>query len=111
MTELKFAEEEACYSQQTLVKMLSDSNYKFVPISDYGNDQFYCYVEYRELNSVKDFLTRLGFNVKYKTYFGKLGLIMSGKFRDTVEPIVFTRDDVKRVLMDVPDTYVGPRVL
>ena len=112
MSELKFADHKDCFSQQTIVKMLRGVNYRFEPITEYGNEQFYCVTECKETNKIKDLLLRLGIKVKYKTFEGRLGLLMCGKYCDQIiEPMVFTRDDVQRILMDVPGRYVGPSVL
>ena len=112
MTELKFVANEPCYSQQTIVKMLSKNPYRFEPIDEYGNENFYCVVLYEETSLIKDFLKKLGIKVKYKTYEGKMGLITCGKYCDTcIEPMVFTRDDIQRILRDVPDNYVGNTTL
>ncbi len=112
MTELKFVTNEPCYSQQTIVKMLKRNHYRFEPIDEYGNENFYCVVLYPETSLFKDFFKKLGFKVNYKVFEGKMGLITCGKYCDScIEPMVFTRDDIQRIIRDVPDNYVGDDVL
>lgn len=112
MTELKFVTNEPCYSQQTIVKMLKRNHYRFDPIDEYGNENFYCVVLYTESSTLKDILKKIGFKVRYKIYEGKMGLITCGKYCETcIEPMVFTRDDVQRILRDVPENYVGDTTL
>ena len=109
---LTFKEETTLYSQQTIVKILRERNYYFKPINEYENTQFYCMVVCRKRTNIfgKIFSFLLGDkdgNVDCPMMIdvcGDLGAPL-------VEPFVFTRDDVMRIIRDVPETYVGKEVL
>lgn len=111
MIELKFKEQESLYSQQTIVKVLRTRQYYFKPINEYENTQFHCMVKCRKTNAFGKFLN---FLLGDKTDYVECPLMIDvcGDFgTPIVEPFVFTRDDVARIIKDVPETYVGEEIL
>ena len=101
-----------CNSQQTIVKMLRDRKYDFEQVNEYDNTQFYCVTECQEDNGFKDFLWRLGIKCKYKVSRCKMAIVLCGKYSETIfEPMVFTRNDVLRIIKDVPETYIGKPII
>ena len=111
MIDLKFKEPETLYSQQTIVKVLRERKYYFKPINEYENTQFNCMILCRKTNAFGKFLNfLLGDKADYVEC--PLMIDVCGDFgKPIVEPFVFTRDDVARIIKDVPDTYVGEEVL
>ena len=110
-TDLRFTESESLYSQQTIVKVLRERKYYFKPINEYENTQFYCMIVCRKQHFFGKFLNFL-FGDKNENIESPLMIDVCGDFgRPIVEPFVFTRDDVLRIVKDVPDTYVGTNVL
>ena len=109
--ELKFSEPKALYSQQTIVKVLRERQYYFKPINEYENTQFYCIIRCRKQNWGGKILTFLfADNTDYVEC--PLMIDVCGDFgKPIVEPFVFTRDDVVRIISDVPETYVGESIL
>ncbi|MBP5458330.1 MAG: hypothetical protein J6Y37_17710 [Paludibacteraceae bacterium] len=110
---INFKEVPVCYSQQTIVKILKEVKYHFEPIIDYENTQFVCVTEIKEDDIIKSVLKFFGFKVKDKYRKCTLALTICGNTpgQPIVEPMVFTRDDVERVLRDVPENYTGEKTL
>jgi hypothetical protein len=100
-------------SQQTIVKILKQVKYGFKPVSEYENTQFYCITEQKEYDPVKESLRTFGFKPKDKYTSCPLAITVCGMYKGEpiVEPIVFTREDVKRIIADVPENYTGPEIL
>ena len=114
--ELNFKEKETFNSQQTLVNLLRKYDYFFEPVSQYENTQFYCVVKCEIYNFTKDFLYRafkwLGFKKKVEYSNCPVAITMCNPYNTGVfEPIVFTQEDVKKIVSDVPERYVGEKVL
>ena len=100
-------------SQQTIVKILKQVKYSFKAVSEYENTQFYCVTEQKEYDPVKASLRSFGFKPKDKYVSCPLAITVCGVYNrePLVEPIVFTREDVKNIIMDVPENYTGPEIL
>ena len=111
MIELKFKATESRYSQQTIVKVLREREYFFKPINEYENTQFHCMIRCRKTNVFGKWINRL---LGDKTDYVECPLMIDvcGDFgTPIVEPFVFTRDDVARIIKDVPETYIGEEIL
>lgn len=108
---LIFKDQESLYSQQTIVKVLRERSYYFKPINEYENTQFYCMVVCRKQHVFGKFLNFI-LGDRNDNVECPLMIDVCGDFgRPIVEPFVFTRDDVMRIIRDVPDTYVGSQKL
>lgn len=112
-TKLTFNDIPAWASQQTIVKILKQVKYKFEPISSYENTQFLCVTEQKRSEPIKESLMSLGIKMKPKYSSCPLAITICGPYNGSplVEPIVFTRDDVMRIISDVPENYIGPEAL
>ena len=111
--EIKFKDVPVWTSQQTIVKILKQVKYHFEPVSEYENTQFVCVTEQENYNPIKDSFKRIGLKVKKKYSQCPLAITVCGGYKNQpiVEPIVFTREDVKRIIADVPENYTGPEIL
>ena len=87
--------------------------YHFEPVSEYENTQFYCITEQKEYSMFKNSIKKVGFKVKDKYTSCPLAITVCGIYsrEPVVEPIVFTREDVLRIIRDVPENYDGSDVL
>lgn len=117
---LVFGDTPVWKSQQTIVKLLKKVKYHFEPVCEYEHTQFYCVTEQRKENPVQDgfmkFLRKIFPKmkpVKEEYADAPLALTICGEYRGVplVEPIVFTRDDVMRIIADTPETYNGTEIL
>lgn len=110
---LNFKEIPVCYSQQTIVKILKQVKYHFEPVSEYENTQFACVTEVKEKSLWNSFMKFFGVKVKDKYYNCPLMLTICGNIdtKSIDEIMVFTRDDVERILRDVPENYTGENTL
>lgn len=116
MTDINFKEQEKLYSQQTLVKILRGRKYYFKPVTEYYNTAFYCIVKCEVHNAFFDMMHELfgwaGFKQKISYVECPVSMVVCGEyFNSNTEPIIFTQEDVKKVLMDVPENYVGENSL
>ena len=112
MEHLTFKEPETLYSQQTIVKILRNRHYYFKPINEYENTQFYCMVVCSKQMNIFEKL--LNFILGDKTDYVDCPLMIdvNGEYgKPVMENFVFTRDDVSRIIADVPETYVGEFML
>ena len=110
---IKFKEIPAWESQQTIVKVLKKVKYKFEPVSDYENTQFVCITQQENYSPIKDTFRKFGLKAK-KTYTScPLALTVCGMYKTQplLEPIVFTQEDVLRIIKDVPENYIGEEIL
>ena len=100
-------------SQQTIVKVLKRTKYHFEPVSEYENTQFVCVTEQEDYDPIKDQFKRFGFKVKKKYSPCPLAITVCGLYKSQpiVEPIVFTREDVENIINDVPENYIGEKIL
>ena len=109
--ELKFKEITNCLSQRTMVKLLKKYSYKFVPINEYENELFYCMLEYPVNNNMFKWFFKmfkwLGAKEKVEYVSGPLSLTICNEVIFPAEPMVFDREEIKRIFNDVPEHYVG----
>ena len=110
---LVFKETPAWRSQQTIVKILKGVKYKFEPISEYENTQFVCITEQKDYQPVKETFRHFGFKFKDKYSPCPLAITACGvsSREPLVEPIIFTREDVLKIVADVPENYIGSEEL
>ena len=100
-------------SQQTIVKVLRQTKYYFEPVSDYENTQFVCVTKQKNYEPFKNVFKKFGFKPKEKYTSCPLAITVCGIYgaEPIVEPMVFTREDVLKIIRDVPENYEGPDVL
>ena len=110
---LNFKDVPVCYSQQTIVKILRQIKYHFEPVSEYENTQFVCVTEVKQSKLLSGLWRFLGFKVKDKYFNCPLALTICGNIdtKSIDEIMVFTRDDIQRILKDVPENYTGDDIL
>lgn len=110
---ISFKEVPAWTSQQTIVKILKTTKYHFEPVSEYENTQFVCVTEQEDYDPIKDQFKRFGFKVKKKYSHCPLAITVCGSYKNQpiVEPIIFTREDVLKIISDVPENYAGEDTL
>ena len=115
--EIKFNEQQVIKSQRTIANVLKNVKYTFRPISKYDNNFFYCMIRCQERENpilawlrkyVKWLIPKA--KVEYMDYRLKIS------FRDCNEyyidePMVFSRHEVKNIVADVPENYIGEEVL
>jgi hypothetical protein len=108
-----FASMPSWASQQTIVKILKKVKYRFEPVSEYENTQFICVTEQEDYDLLKDSFKRIGFKVKKKYSSCPLAITVCGAYKGQpfVEPFVFNRDDVRKIIRDVPENYIGEEIL
>ena len=116
MNEVKFNEKAKINSQQTLVKFLKEKKYYFKPVSEYSNSDFYCMVKCEMHNAFFDMLHELfGWaGAKERVTFVDSPIafsICAGSYNEQMEPVVFTQEDVKKIITDVPENYIGEDIL
>lgn len=109
---IDFKEKTAYNSQQTIVKFLRSRKYCFKPITEYDNAMFYCIIKCEAHNAFFDMMHELfGWaGVKQRISYHDCPLSISvceGYSNSAVEPIIFTQEDIKKILLDVPENYVG----
>lgn len=106
--EVKFKEVPMWQSQQTIVKILKQVKYRFEPLNEYENNEFICVTEQKARRGpLKELMASMGAKVKDKYDFCPLTLTICGEYGSIVETMVFTREDVKRIISDVPEHYIG----
>lgn len=115
--EIKFSEQQVIKSQRTIVHILRNMKYTFQPISKYDNNYFYCIIhcEQKEPKAIVWLRKYLNWLLpRPKNEYIDYRLTLS--FRDCNdyyidEPMVFNRQEVKNIVSDVPDNYIGEEVL
>lgn len=100
-------------SQQTIVKVLRQVKYTFEPLNEYENTQFICEVQNVKNGPFKSIAKALGAKVKDNYVSCPLSLTVCNQYSgDPIfEPMVFNREDVLKIISDVPENYVGPEEL
>jgi hypothetical protein len=111
--DIKFNEVPTWSSQQTIVKILKGTKYHFEPVSEYENTQFVCMTQQKDYDPFKDVVRKVGFRPKDKYSPCPLAITVCGhnQAEAIVEPIIFTREDVLKIIKDVPENYTGPEIL
>lgn len=115
--EIRFNEQQAMKSQRTIVAILRNVKYTFRAISKYDNSFFYC-----EIHCPQEEDPIVVWFRKYMPWFfpkrknDYIDYRLSLSFRDCSdryidEPIVFSRQEVKNIVADVPENYIGEEVL
>ena len=115
--EIKFNEQVAIKSQRTVVNVLKNVQYTFLPISKYDNNFFYCIIHCEEKESA--FFQWLREHAKWlapKPRNEYIDYRLKLSFRNCInlyvdEPMVFSRQEVKNIVADVPENYIGEEVL
>lgn len=110
--QIDFKEKTTLNSQQTIVKFLRERKYCFKPITEYDNSMFYCIIKCEYHNAFFDMLHDLfGWaGVKQRITYVDCPLSLSvceGYSNSAIEPIIFTQEDIIKILKDVPENYVG----
>ena len=109
---IKFNEQKEIFSQRTLVKILSNSKYKFIPVNEYDNNYFVCILKCEVKDNLTEFFYRCVsvLNIKRKPKFIEqpLSISVTGCYGEQViEPIVFDREEVCKIVKDIPENYIG----
>ena len=115
--EIKFNEQRQTKSQRTIVAVLKQVKYTFTPISKYDNMYFYCIIHCEQKEH--PFFTWLRKYAKWlapRMKFEYIDYRLSLTFRDCNdmyidEPMVFSRQEVKNIVEDIPENYIGEEVL
>ena len=106
MEEIKFSPMKPFSSQQTIALFLRDKQYYFRSVSAYENTMFYCVIRKPEFRN-----TCLGdifkkHETKYNEYILTLSLDKGGSDAEEMY-MVFTQEDVKNIVKDAPEGYIG----
>lgn len=115
--EIKFNEQMAIKSQRTIASVLRNVKYTFLPISKYDNNFFYCIIHCEEKESpLFQWLRKYAKWIapKMKNEYVDYRLKLSFRNCDDLyvdEPMVFSRQEVKNIVADVPENYIGEEVL
>lgn len=115
--EIKFNEQMAIKSQRTIASVLRNVKYTFLPISKYDNNFFYCIIHCEEKENpffqwLRKYAKWLAPKIRHEYMDYRLKL----SFRNcddlyVDEPMVFSRQEVKNIVADVPENYIGEEVL
>ncbi len=100
-------------SQQTIVKVLKQVKYTFEPLNEYENTQFICETQHVKNGPFKALAKAFGAKVKDSYVSCPLAITICNQYSgDPIfEPMVFNREDVLKIISDVPENYVGPEEL
>ena len=114
--EIKFKECMPYKSQQSIAIFLKNFNYYFVQATEYDNKNFFCMIKCPEKEIMKDFFYSLikwtGAKKKTKYFDYRLNLTFCACSTERAEmPMLFTQEDVKNIIADVPENYVGDEIL
>lgn len=100
---IKFKQTAPVMSQMAIVSILKTHQYYFEPVNDFCNYYFYLVVKVaRETLFTRVFHKTPSFNETYLAID-----VCGGDFCDVRRRMVFTRDDIQKILSDVPENYIG----
>ena len=110
--EINFNERKTYNMQQTIVKILKEKKYSFKSLSGYDNSMFYCMIRCEVYDEIFDILNKAlwwaGVKRKLKTFDCPLSICFCDEYyHGDGEPIVFTREDIRKILIDAPENYIG----
>lgn len=117
MCTVNFSEKKETKFQVSVIKMLENYKFTFIPINEYSNEHFYCSVLAPKHPNMSNWGRRISkflglHDPDEEMVEFTLSMTMYNNY-DVVEriPMVFTQKDVKLIITDLPDNYVGPDVL
>lgn len=113
MEQINFKEKETVSSQQTIVLILKNYKYFFQSISEYDNNNFKCMIMHEEPNLFFKLFSHFGYKgQKNRVVMSPLMLCTYTTTNNEInELMVFTQEDVKKIISDVPENYIGEKVL
>lgn len=117
MQYINFENPKQLNSQQTIVLVLKQHKYYFKSISEYDNSNFYCIIVHENVDTIGNMLYKIFGRFGYKEPTTKylecpLGLCYCSDTNSTLdELLVFTQEDVKNIISDVPENYIGGSTL
>lgn len=115
--EIKFNEQRPSKSQRTIAAVLKQAKYTFTPISKYDNMYFYCIIHCEQKEPpfftwLRKYAKWLAPRMKYEYIDHRLSLTFRNCDDMYVdEPMVFSRQEVKNIVEDIPENYIGEEVL
>lgn len=113
-----FKETPSLRSQQTIVSLLSSCKYYFVPISEYDTQNFYLVMDVQsemKKNHFTSWLDRVMKKIDKSSPAKTEHVLMisylsaEGYIKDT--PLVLTRTDVENIIEDLPENYIGEKII
>lgn len=106
---IKFIEPKSYVTQQSIINLLSDKYYYFERVSPYDADSFFCIIR-RACDSKmpQNWIQR---NLNKIGIFSEKDEVLRITFGFNVQPIVFNRKDVCALINDLPDNYIGDKMI
>lgn len=115
MTErISFKEKQGFMAQQTLSNLLSKHKYLFKKVDYYTDDAYYCFVAYKFKRFKSEFFQKWfsKYLEDFTTSMEPLTILNYDEYGDIVyEKMIFTKDDIKNIISDNPDNYIGENVI
>lgn len=113
--DIKFNEPKPIMSQRTLAKILEKHKYYFEPINDYTDELFYCIIKCEKRHEFLEFLYKI-FRMRFlkpkEEYIDTpLEFHVANLSYQEFIPLVIDKEEIIKIIKDVPENYAGEKVL